>query len=102
MSVIHVSERGMSTNNAALSTTASAMSPSRTAPAHHRGATLSLLYLFSYLLQALTAIGAGALATNLGLQGAVEIAAPILGALAATAIVLAVVDVTAARRLAAA
>ena len=73
----------------------------RTAPAHHRGATLSLLYLFSYLIQAFTAIGAGALATGLGLQEAVEIAAPALGALAALAIVLAVVDLGVARRLAA-
>jgi len=73
----------------------------RTAPAHHRGATLSLLYLFSYLIQAFTAIGAGALATNLGLQEAVEIAAPVLGALAALAIVLSAVDLVTARRLAA-
>jgi MFS family permease len=64
----------------------------RTAPVHHRGATLSLLYLFSYLIQAFTAIGAGALATNLGLQEAVEIAAPGLGALAAVTVVLAAVD----------
>lgn len=65
---------------------------SRIAPAHHRGATLSLLYLYSYLAQALTAVGAGALATNVGLEAAVEIATPVLGALAAGAIVLALVD----------
>ncbi|CAN5173396.1 hypothetical protein BH09ACT5_BH09ACT5_23890 [soil metagenome] len=74
----------------------------RNAPAHHRGATLSLLYLFSYLLQASVAIGAGALATALGLQDAVEIAAPVLGALAAVAIVLALVDLGVQRQRAAA
>lgn len=65
---------------------------SRIAPVHHRGATLSLLYLYSYLAQAVTAVGAGALATNLGLETAVEIAAPVLGALSITAVALAVVD----------
>jgi MFS family permease len=64
----------------------------RAAPLRHRGATLSLLYLFSYLAQALAAIGAGALATSLGLQAAVEIAAPLLGALCIAAIVLAVLE----------
>jgi MFS family permease len=65
---------------------------SRIAPSHHRGATLSLLYLYSYLAQAVTAVGAGALATNLGLETAVEIAAPVLGVLSITAIALTVVD----------
>ena len=73
----------------------------RAAPAQHRGATLSLLYLFAYLLQALTAVGAGALATNLGLQDAVEIAAPAVGLVCLAAIVLAVIDLSASRRLAA-
>lgn len=75
---------------------------SRVAPVHHRGATLSLLYLYSYLAQAITAVGAGALATNVGLETAVEIAAPVLGALSITAIALAVVDRRGARPLAAA
>ena len=70
----------------------------RNAPAHHRGATLSLLYLFSYLIQAATAIGAGALATGVGLQDAVEIAAPVIAALCATAIVIALVELAASRR----
>lgn len=69
----------------------------RTAPSHHRGATLSLLYLFSYLLQAITAVGAGALATALGLQSAVELAAPAVGVLCAAAIVLAVIDLRGSR-----
>ncbi|WP_066041520.1 MFS transporter [Herbiconiux solani] len=62
------------------------------APPEHRGASLSLVYLVSYLLQAATAVGAGALATALGLGPAVDIAAPVVGVLAAGAIVLAAVD----------
>ncbi|GAA0998396.1 MFS transporter [Subtercola frigoramans] len=54
----------------------------RSTSAGHRGATLSALYLFAYLLQALTAVGAGVLATALSLSGAVDIVAPVLGALA--------------------
>ena len=73
----------------------------RAAPAQHRGATLSMLYLFAYLLQALTAIGAGALATALGLQEAVEIAAPVVGVVALAATILAALDLATARRLAA-
>lgn len=64
----------------------------RAAPAAHRGAVLSLLYLFSYLLQALTAVAAGAAATALGLATAVDLAAPALAALALATIVLAVVE----------
>lgn len=69
----------------------------RAAPAHHRGATLSLLYLFAYLLQALTAIGAGAVATALGLGPAVDIMAPALGVLCVALLVLAGVDALATR-----
>jgi hypothetical protein len=70
----------------------------RTTPNEHRGATLSLLYLFSYLLQAATAIGAGALATALGLGEAIGLVAPIVGVLCAAAIVLATVDFVGRRR----
>ncbi|MCS5717921.1 MFS transporter [Herbiconiux sp. CPCC 205763] len=70
----------------------------RAAPAHHRGATLSMLYLFSYLLQAITAIGAGALATALGLGPAVDVLAPLVGVLAVGAVTLAAVDWSAGRR----
>jgi MFS family permease len=70
----------------------------RAAPAHHRGATLSMLYLFSYLLQAITAIGAGALATALGLGPAVDVLAPLVGVLAVGAVTLAAVDLLAGRR----
>jgi MFS family permease len=74
---------------------------SRTAPAEHRGATLSLLYLFSYLCQAVTAVGAGALATTVGLGAAIGIVAPIVGVLCLAAIVLGAVDFGAGRRRAA-
>jgi MFS family permease len=70
----------------------------RVAPAHHRGATLSLLYLVAYLLQAATAVGAGALATAFGLRMAVDLAAPALAVLCLSAIVIALVDLTASRR----
>ena len=64
----------------------------RSTPSEHRGATLSLLYLFSYLLQAATAIGAGALATAMGLGQAIGFVAPIVGLICLAAIVLAAVD----------
>ncbi len=70
----------------------------RAAPAQHRGATLSLMYLFSYLLQALTAIGAGALATGIGLEPAIDVLAPLLGVLALGALAAGAADVAAARR----
>jgi MFS family permease len=70
----------------------------RSTPSEHRGATLSLLYLFSYLLQAATAIGAGALATALGLGPAIGFVAPIVGLLCVCAIVLAAVDFVGRRR----
>ena len=70
----------------------------RTTPNEHRGATLSLLYLFSYLLQAATAIGAGALATAIGLGAAINLVAPIVGLLCLAAIVLAAVDFLGRRR----
>jgi MFS family permease len=70
----------------------------RTTPNEHRGATLSLLYLFSYLLQAVTAIGAGALATVVGLGPAIGIVAPIVGVLCVAAIALAAVDFVGERR----
>ncbi|WP_051973160.1 MFS transporter [Cryobacterium sp. MLB-32] len=70
----------------------------RTAPERHRGGTLSLMYLFSYLMQAATAIGAGALVTSLGLGAALDIAVPVLGMLSVAGLVLATVDLVARRR----
>lgn len=70
----------------------------RTAPAEHRGATLSLTYLFAYLLQAGTAIGAGALATAHGLETAIDLAAPVIGVLALVTLGLAALDLAAVRR----
>lgn len=70
----------------------------RTAPAEHRGATLSMMYLFGYLLQSVTAIGAGALATALGLETAIYLAAPLLGVLCLASIGCALGDLAARRR----
>ncbi|WP_291045123.1 MFS transporter [Herbiconiux sp.] len=70
----------------------------RVAPDKHRGATLSLVYLVAYLLQASTAVGAGALATALGLGPAIDVMAPILALLATAALVLAAIDRAAGRR----
>ncbi|MGM7670261.1 MFS transporter [Microbacterium sp. A93] len=58
------------------------------APAQHRGATLSLLYLLAYALQAATAIGIGALATASTLGTAVGIAAATLAGLCLAVLVL--------------
>lgn len=62
------------------------------APAHHRGATMSLLYLIAYAFQAGTAIGVGALATSNGLSAAVGIAALSLAGLSISLVVLMIVD----------
>ena len=70
----------------------------RTTPDRHRGATLSLLYLFSYLMQAVAAIGAGALATAIGLGPAIGVVAPIVAVLCVAAIVLAAIDFAGQRR----
>ena len=72
----------------------------KAAPARHRGATLSVLYLFAYLLQALTAIGAGALATAVGLGPAVDIMAPVLGVLCVAVLIISIIDVVVVRRVA--
>lgn len=60
----------------------------RLAPAHHRGATLSLLYLIAYALQAATAIGIGALATAGTLELAVGATAIVLCVLCLAVVVL--------------
>lgn len=51
----------------------------RLAPPPHRGASLSLLYLIAYALQAATAIGVGAIAAERSLVISVSIAAIVLG-----------------------
>lgn len=58
------------------------------APQHHRGAVLSFLYLVAYALQAVTAIGAGAVATRVSLGVAMEVAAVFLAGLCAVVVVL--------------
>jgi len=70
----------------------------RSAPAQHRGATLSLVYLVAYFLQAATAVGAGALATSLGLRPAIGIIGPIVAVVCIASIALAVIDLLAKRR----
>ena len=70
----------------------------RTAPAEHRGATLSLVYLVGYVFQAVASIGAGALATAAGLSFAIALAAPIVGLVCVAAIVLAAIDFGARRK----
>ncbi|WP_421106416.1 MFS transporter [Streptomyces sp. NEAU-S77] len=64
---------------------------------HHRGATLSLLYLIAYTLQAATAIGVGALATTGTLGLAVSAAAVALAVLCLTVVILAAIDLAARR-----
>lgn len=61
-------------------------------PPHHRGATLSLLYLAAYTLQAGTAIGIGALATATTLGTAVGTGAATLAALCLAVLVLTTAD----------
>lgn len=70
----------------------------RTALPEHRGGTLSLLYLFSYLLQAITAVVAGALATSSGLNVAIDLVAPGVAVLCLALIVATSVDAAARRR----
>ena len=60
----------------------------KNAPAHHRAGTLSAVYLVAYLMQGVTAVAVGVAATSWGLRIALDIAAPVLIALAlGTAIV---------------
>lgn len=66
-------------------------------PEHHRGSTLSLLYLYAYVLQAATALGVGALATTNSLGAAVDTAAIVLGIVCIALLVLIVIDVRAKR-----
>lgn len=58
------------------------------APAEHRGATLSLLYLVAYFLQAAVAISVGLIATINSLSTAVTAAALALGSLCAILLLL--------------
>ncbi len=64
----------------------------RLAPEHHRGSTLSFLYLIAYSLQASTAIGVGAVATVISLRIAVGSAAISLTVLCGAVAVLLIVD----------
>jgi MFS family permease len=59
------------------------------APAHHRGAVISAAYVIGYVVQAVAALGLGAIATGFGLLTAIEVGAPFLVALAIAALILA-------------
>ena len=59
------------------------------APEHRRGAVISAAYVVGYLLQAVCALGLGAIATSSGLLTAIEIGAVPLIALAVAALLLA-------------
>jgi MFS family permease len=70
----------------------------RTAPAEHRGGMLSMLYLFSYLFQAVTAIVAGALATAFGLGLSIDYVAPGVVVLSLVTGIITLIDLVARRR----
>ena len=61
----------------------------RSAPAHQRAAVMSTAYVVGYLLQALAALGIGALATGGGLLEALELGSPIVLGIGLAALVLA-------------
>jgi MFS family permease len=58
------------------------------APAHHRGGTLSAVYLIAYLFQGAIASALGLLATASGLGFAVKVGAPVVAFLGLAALVL--------------
>jgi len=59
---------------------------SANAPAHHRAATVSAVYLVAYLFQGLIALALGAVATNTSLQVALDAAIPTIVVLSLGAI----------------
>src|SRR4029079_8665222 len=61
----------------------------RSAPAHQRAGVMSTAYVVGYLLQALAALGIGALATGGGLLEALELGSPIVLGIGLAAPVLA-------------
>jgi predicted MFS family arabinose efflux permease len=64
----------------------------------HRAGTFSLVYLVAYLFQTVVAIGGGALATSLGLATAVDVMAPIVGALAVALVIVSIFAVVPRRQ----
>jgi len=59
------------------------------APTHQRAGVISAAYVVGYLVQALAALGLGALATTAGLQLALDIGAPLILLLGVAALVVA-------------
>lgn len=64
----------------------------------HRARTFSLVYLIAYLLQTLVAVGAGALATALGLAAAIDWIAPVIAVPAAALLIGSLSGIRKARR----
>jgi MFS family permease len=62
---------------------------SANAPPHHRGGTLSALFLVAYLTQGVVALGLGRIATAQGLAFAIDIGALFIAGLSIAAVVLA-------------
>lgn len=62
---------------------------SANAPAHHRGGTLSALFLVAYLTQGIVALALGTIATARGLAFAIDIGAMAIAALSIAAVLLA-------------
>ncbi len=58
------------------------------APADRRGAVISFAYVIGYAVQAVAALGLGALATSAGLQTALEIGTPLITAVGIAAVVV--------------
>jgi MFS family permease len=62
---------------------------SANAPAHHRGGTLSALFLVAYLTQGIVALAVGMIATAHGLAFGIDIGAILIGTLSIAAVLLA-------------
>jgi Major Facilitator Superfamily len=69
---------------------------SANAPAHHRGGTLSAVYLVGYLMQGVVAISLGLVATTFGLGRALDVGAPVMAFLGLAALALVALTKTAA------
>ncbi|WP_431926025.1 MFS transporter [Amycolatopsis tucumanensis] len=67
-------------------------------PLSHRARTFSLVYLIAYLLQTVVAVGAGALATALGLAAAIDWIAPVIAVLSAALLVGSLAGIRKARQ----
>lgn len=62
---------------------------SQNAPAHHRAGTISAVYFVAYIMQGVTAVALGLIATGSGLRGALDVGAIAVGIFAIGAFVTA-------------